>query len=639
MMVLKAENIHKAFGMKVLFEELELAISQGQKVGLIAKNGSGKTTLINILSGKDAPDKGEVTLAKDLRFGMLRQDVEVPMHLSVEQTLFEGEHPALQAMESYEAALQKVQDQPEDEAANQDLQKAMDLMDTHQAWDFEAQFKEILGKLRIYDLKQSIGNMSGGEQKRVMLARALIRQPEFLIMDEPTNHLDLDMIEWLENHLQKANLSLLLITHDRYFLDHVVDEIIELENRKLYRYTGKYSYYLEKKAERLANEKASAERAGKLMKSELAWMRTQPRARTTKSKARIERFGDIEQKAAAGPRDKKVKLDVKMQRLGSKIIEFHHVGKIFDNRHMLHDFSYKFQKGEKVGIIGKNGTGKSTFLNLLTGKLEPDTGKVVQGETVQFGFFEQTYPDFPEDKKVIDIVRDVAEVIPLSDGTSLSASQMLQRFLFEPGVQYDFAYKLSGGEKRRLHLLLVLMKNPNFLILDEPTNDLDIPTLNVLEDFLVDFKGCLVIVSHDRFFMDKMVDHLFVFNDVGDGKIKDYPGNYTQYKYYLKDQEKKVRADKKAQSKTKQAAKSEKPIAKQNNKALSYKERQRLKDLETEIPQCQKALEAIALKMNEAQNQSFEEVQKLSEAHQKLSSELEMKEMEWLELEEKKENS
>jgi ATP-binding cassette subfamily F protein uup len=520
---LSVENISKSYGERVLFDNVSFGINKDQKIAFIAKNGSGKTTIMNMINGLDEPDTGQVVIRKEITMAFLSQNNNLQDELTIEENIFASDNEILKVIERYEKALEN----PNDEEA---YQRAFDDMDRHNAWDFETQFKQILFKLKLEDLKMKVKNMSGGQKKRLSLAIILISNPDLLILDEPTNHLDLEMIEWLEDYFAKENITLFMVTHDRFFLERVCNEIIELDNGKIYQYRGNYSYYLAKKEERLASENASVDKAQNLFVKELAWMRRQPKARTTKSKSRQDDFYVIKEKAESRRKENVVELEINMERMGSKIIEMVKLNKNFPDRKILEDFSYSFQRGERIGIIGKNGTGKSTFLNILTQTLPPDSGKVIIGDTIKIGYYTQSGINPKPGQKVIDIIKEYGEYIPLTKGKIISASQLLERFLFDAKKQYDFVEKLSGGELKRLYLCTVLIQNPNFLILDEPTNDLDIVTLNVLESFLLDFPGCLLVVSHDRYFMDKIVDHLFVFR--GEGHIEDFPGNYSDFRAY-----------------------------------------------------------------------------------------------------------
>lgn len=518
---LSVQDLGKSYGIQTLFKGLNFGIDQGQKVALVARNGTGKTTILRALAGVESADTGLVVFRKGIRIAFLQQDSHFGSAKTVYQAIFESENPLLSAIQEYEEALLN----PENADA---FQKAFDKMDQLEAWDYEVKVKTILSKLKLDELTQEISVLSGGQKKRLSLAKILIEQPDFLILDEPTNHLDLAMIEWLQEFLTKENVTLFMVTHDRYFLDAICNEILELEEGDLYRYKGNYTYYLEKKQERQTVMQTNIDKAKNLYTKELEWMRRQPKARGTKSKARIESFYDVEKSAKKRIKNDKVQLEVQMTRLGSKILEFHKVSKSYGDLKILDQFTYTFKKRDRIGIVGKNGVGKTTVLNMLTGTETIDAGKIVTGDTVVIGYYTQSGMKMDEGKRVIEIVRDIAEYIPLAGGRKLTAAQMLERFLFTKDAQWKHVSVLSGGEKKRLYLLTILMKNPNFLILDEPTNDLDLITLKVLEDFLDEFEGCMITVSHDRYFMDRLVDHLFVFE--GEGQVKDFPGNYTDYR-------------------------------------------------------------------------------------------------------------
>ena len=507
----------------MLFEDISFGINQGQKIGFVAKNGTGKTAILNILAQVEAPDSGQVVFRKDLKVSYLPQEPQLQADLTVKETIYHTDSPTLKIIDEYHLALKT----PEDAEA---MQKAFDAMEAAQAWDFENRIETVLSKFQLHDLDQKVSNLSGGQKKRLALAHALINIPDLLILDEPTNHLDLQMIEWLEAFFTREKVSLFMVTHDRYFLDRVCNEIVELDNGQWYSYKGNYAYYLDKRQMRLEQFEVETDKAVQLYKKELDWMRRQPKARTTKSKSRIDDFHEIKARAHQRRKQHELQLELNMERLGTKIAEFHKVSKAFGDKLITDNFEYRFQRGERVGIIGNNGSGKSSFLNMLTGVSDPDAGKIVIGETVKFGYYSQAGIEVKPGQKVIDVIREYGDYIPLKKGRQLSAGQLLERFLFDRKKQYDYVEKLSGGERKRLYLCTVLIGNPNFLILDEPTNDLDIVTLNVLESFLLDYPGCLIVVSHDRYFMDKVVDHLLVFR--GDGVIEDFPGNYSDFRAY-----------------------------------------------------------------------------------------------------------
>ena len=618
---LTVENIAKSYGELTLFEGLSFSVHKDQKIAFVAKNGTGKTSILKMLAGFDVPDTGNIIYRKDIKVAFLPQEPILDPELTIEQTIFNADNPVLDIIKNYEKALQN----PEDEDV---YQKAFEQMDRHNAWDFETQYKQILFKLKLDNLDQKVSVLSGGQKKRLSLANALINKPDLLILDEPTNHLDLEMIEWLETFFAKENITLFMVTHDRFFLERVCNEIIELDHGELYSYKGNYSYYLEKKEERIAREQVETGKAKQLFKKELVWMRRQPKARTTKSKSRIDDFTEIKHKASQRRKDHVVELELNMERLGSKIVELVKLSKSFKDKVILDKFDYNFQRGERVGIIGKNGTGKSTFLNMLTQTTAPDSGKILIGETVKFGYYTQAGITPKPNQKVIDVVRDFGDYIPLKKGRQISAQQLLERFLFDRKKQYDFVEKLSGGERKRLYLCTILIQNPNFLILDEPTNDLDIVTLNVLEDFLLDFPGCLIVVSHDRYFMDKIVDHLLVFK--GEGEVENFPGNYTDYRIY--EDSKAPESDTEAEDK-----KEKKNWKKDSSKAaLSYNEQKEFNNLESKIKSLEfdkKEIEQKFLNPDLTQDQITE----LSAKIQKIMDSIEEKEMRWLELSEKME--
>lgn len=619
------ENLSKSYGEKELFSNITFGIDEGSKVALIARNGAGKSSLLNIIAGKDLPDEGAVTFRKNIRWSYLPQNPELNEDKTIFDILFHSDNEFMHAIRNYELSLRQLQhdDTPE---AHKFLETASLEMERVGGWDYENKIKEILFRFKITDLDQTVRELSGGQRKKISLAKALIEESDLLILDEPTNHLDIEMIEWLEEYLSRQSLSLLVVTHDRYFLDNACDEILELDNNQLYRYKGNYAYFIEKKAEREAMEATEVEKAQGLFRKELEWMRRMPQARTTKSKARIESFYDIQEKASKRIEKNTGPLEVKMNRIGGKVLEMNNVFKSFGEINLIEDFSYIFKKGERAGVIGRNGSGKTTFLNLITGHLNPDKGKVTTGQTIVFGYYSQEGFQPKEDKRVIDIAKDIAEQIPLGKGY-LSASAFLNHFNFPHTLQYNYFSSLSGGEKRRLFLLMQLLKNPNFLILDEPTNDLDIYTLNLLEDFLLKFEGCLLIVSHDRYFMDKLVDHVFVFE--GNGKIKDYYGNYTVY-YRLK-----LAEEAKALSKNQEQKPRKPKEAKPDDKVRkpSYKERKEYEELEQSIQFIEEQKERIMERMNSGIC-SPDELAKLANDYSLMEAQLETKINRWIELSE-----
>ncbi len=616
---LSVENISKSYGEVELFRNISFGINKDQKIAFIAKNGTGKTSILNIIAGLDTPDTGQVISRKEIKIAYLSQKDALNHNLTIEETIFESDNETLKIIQQYEQALQN----PNNEKA---YQKAFELMEQHNAWDFETQYKQILFKLKLENLNQKVSSLSGGQLKRLNLAVILIHKPDLLILDEPTNHLDLEMIEWLESYFKKEKITLFMVTHDRYFLERVCDEIIELDQGQLYTYKGNYSYFLQKKEERIAQEQSSLEKAKNLFKKELDWMRRQPKARTTKSKSRIDDFFKIKELAHKRRDNHKVQLEINMERMGSKILELHSISKSYGDIKILDNFEYVFKRGERIGIIGKNGSGKSSFLNIITQKEPVDKGKVIVGETIKFGYYTQDGINPKPGQKVIEVIKEFGEYIPLTKGRKISAGQLLERFLFSRKRQYDFVEKLSGGEQKRLYLCIVLIQNPNFLILDEPTNDLDIITLNVLENFLLDFPGCLLVVSHDRYFMDKIVDHLFVFR--GDGVIEDFPGNYTDFRYYEDSKPKETSNNiKKTTTKVKPSTKAK----------LSYNEKKEFSTIEHDIEVLEKEkLEIEALFTNETL--SAEEINDLSSKLQKVIKELEEKEERWFELSSKLED-
>ncbi len=622
---LLVEQLSKSYGEKELFSDITFGIDQGSKVALIARNGAGKSSLLNIISGKDLPDSGSVTFRKDIRWSYLSQNPEMNDNETVFDILFNAENDFMRAIRNYEYALNLLRHEDTAEA-HRLLETATTAMEQMGAWDYDVRIKEILGRFKITDLDQKAGSLSGGQRKKVSLAKALLEETDLLILDEPTNHLDIEMIEWLEEYLSRQNLSLLVVTHDRYFLDNVCNEILELDNNRLYKYKGNYGYFLEKKAEREAIEQVETEKARGLFRKELEWMRRMPQARTTKSKARIDAFYDIQEKASKRSEKDTGPLEVKMTRIGGKILELNNIHKAFGENRLIEDFSYTFKKGDKVGIIGKNGTGKSTLLNMITGSLNPDMGKITTGQTIVYGYYSQEGFQPKEDKRVIDIAKDIAEEMPMGKGR-ITASAFLAHFNFPHTLQYNYFSSLSGGEKRRLFLLMQLLKNPNFLILDEPTNDLDIHTLNLLEDFLMNFEGCLLIVSHDRYFMDKIVDHVFVFE--GSGKVKDYYGNYTAY-YRLRMEEETAAL----RLKSPPAPKPTKETTLQTGpRKPTFKEKSEFEGLGKEIELLESTKAGILEKMNSG-NCTPEELEALSRSYQETENSLEDKSNRWLELSE-----
>lgn len=617
MQYLLLEHINKSFGEKLLFDDIDLSISKGDKIALIAKNGSGKTTLLKVIAGQEAVEgeKAVIQTAKDIEIAYLEQAPYFHPDATVLDAVLESDHPSIKAIRDYEEAMQS--------GDNSALEAAIVKIEDLKAWSIEHRMREVLSKLNIIDLKQKVGQLSGGQKKRIALAKIILRDPDFLILDEPTNHLDIDMIEWLENYLQTSRLTLFMVTHDRYFLERVCNQIVELDRGKIYSYRGNYSDYLEKKELRTQNEATVLDKDQKLFKKELQWIRRQPKARGTKAKSRVDDFQDIKQRAHVKLDNDEMSIQIKSARMGSKILEAHSLSKSFGDKKILDSFIYKFKKGERVGIVGPNGAGKSTFLKLLTGEISPDGGKVVVGDTVVFGYYTQDGINLKEDRRVIDAVRDIAEYIPLEKGQKLTAESLLEKFLFPRSQQRVYVSQLSGGERRRLYLLTILMSNPNFLILDEPTNDLDVITLNVLENFLMDFPGCLIIVSHDRYFTDKLVDHLFILD--GEGGVKDYNGNYSKYR------DEKLIEVREQQRIEREERKIEEAKANAINKAQnqpSYEQKKALKRLE-------KAIEKLEAKKEEI-TQCFaqpditpDKIESLSKELAEVKSDLESKEEEW----------
>ncbi|WP_207435073.1 ABC-F family ATP-binding cassette domain-containing protein [Sabulibacter ruber] len=628
---LSADSISKSFGDRWLFQNLTFGINRGQRVALIGANGAGKTTLLQVLAGSIPPDNGTVSLRRGIRVGYLWQQPEFPAGATVQEAIFSGQTEVLDAIREYEACV------ADPNTSDARMQQVMERMETLHAWEYEVRTKQILGRLDIQNLDVKVEHLSGGQKKRVAMARVLIEEPDLLILDEPTNHLDLETIEWFESLLTTEQTTLLMVTHDRYFLDQVANEISELDRGQIYTYKGNYSYYVEKKAEREEAMVAETEKARNLMRKELEWMRRQPKARGTKSKSRIDAFYDLKDKATQKDTRTQLELSVKSTRQGNQILEIDHLSKRFGDKVVLNDFSYVFRKKDRVGIVGPNGAGKTTFLNMLTGKLAPDSGQIIPGQTTVFGYYTQSELTFNDDQRVIDVVKEVAEVVETGDGEVITASQFLQHFQFPPAQQYTFVSKLSGGEKRRLQLLRVLIKNPNFLILDEPTNDLDIPTLNILEDFLLNFGGSLLIVSHDRYFMDRLVDHLFVFE--GEGNLRDFPGNYTDYREWAKEQES-LKAEEEAKGSVKQATVATAPAPTPataataeagNKRKASFKEKQEYERLEKEIEDLEAEKEILVTEMNGG-TANHVRLAELAQRIQEINDAVETKTERWLEL-------
>ncbi|HEY1163815.1 MAG TPA: ABC-F family ATP-binding cassette domain-containing protein [Chitinophaga sp.] len=622
------EGLTKSYGEKPLFRDISFHIEEGDKIALVALNGTGKSTLLRILCGKEMPDEGKVWVHKEVTVVMLEQQSAFNLNKSILANIFAQDHPVLNAIKEYERLTDE-----DSEPDTAQLAAAIAKMDELGAWHFDAKVKQILGKLNIHHLDQDMGTLSGGQLKRVALAKVLIdigfeHKHTLLIMDEPTNHLDVSMIEWLESFLNQENVTLLLVTHDRYFLDSVCNEIIELDQQQLFIYKGDYENYLEKKAAREESEKASVEKARNQYRKELEWMRKQPKARTTKAKSRIDAFYDVKEKASVRIERQQLELNVKMTRLGGKIIELKKVYKAYGNLTILKGFDYTFKKGERIGVVGKNGVGKSTFLNILLGQEQPDSGKINIGDTVVFGNYNQTGLVLKEDMRIIEFVKNIAEYFPLADGTKVSAAQFLQLFLFPPEKQYTYVSKLSGGERRRLHLLSILFRNPNFLVLDEPTNDLDLPTLSILEDFLQEYQGCIIIVSHDRYFMDKLVDHLFVFE--GNGVVRDFPGNYTQYREWEKEEKSN---SKELPAAANNASAAPAPAEANKPRKLSYKEKRELEQLEQEIAKLEAEKQSIDQQLSSG-SLPYEQLEPLTRRVGEVIQLLDEKGMRWLELSE-----
>ena len=614
--ILSIEGISKSYGDKELFSDLTLGIAQGDKVALIARNGSGKSTLLRIISQKETADEGRVVLRNGIRVGMLDQDNKFDDNLTVHEAMMNTDLPALNAIRDYESAI-KNDDQDK-------LQKAISLMDSLDAWDIESQIHEMVGRLKLEDPDKIVNELSGGQKKRLALAQLLISQPDLMILDEPTNHLDLEMIEWLEGYLDKKNNTLIMVTHDRYFLEVICNEIIELDNKTIYSYDGNYSYYLEKKAERQEVDKITKEKKVSFLRKEVEWIRRQPKARGTKSKSRTDKFYDIKAGINNNKDAEMDSLNIKIPRLGTKILEFHKVGKSFDDNLLFENFSYTYQRGEKIGLVGPNGSGKTTLVKLIMDQLEADKGKVVIGETIKIGHFSQDGLNVRDDKRVIEVIKDIAEYIQLEKGHKLTAAQLLERFMFDRKVQWQYVSTLSGGEKKRLYLLSILMKNPNFLILDEPTNDLDIYTLTVLENYLADFPGGVLVISHDRYFMDKIIDHLFVFN--GKGNIRDFPGNYTQFRQNELQNKSVVKKPEKQKVVVK-------PSITTSNK-ITYAERLELEKLEVELEKLETKKDEFTESLNLA-GDNHEELMKLGKYLEETIQSIDKKTDRWIELSEK----
>ncbi len=617
--LLQIDSLTKSFGDLLLFRDISFGIAEGDKIGLIAKNGTGKTTLLNIISGKEPYDSGRVVFRNDIRFAYLSQMSQFDPQLTVLEACFAVDNDVVKTIARYEEIISS--------SSHEGLDEIMAKMDLLNAWDYEQRIRQILSQLKIVRLNQKIGELSGGQLKRIALANTLIAEPELVILDEPTNHLDLEMVEWLEGYLSRSNISLLMVTHDRYFLDRVCSQIIEIDEKQIYQYKGNYAYYLEKRDERIAAQNAETESAKNIYRKELEWMRRQPQARATKAKSRIDAFYELEERAKKRREDNQIRLAAKGAYIGKKIFEAQNISKNFGDIKITDNFNYTFSRYEKMGIVGNNGTGKSTFVKMLLGLKSPDSGKFDIGETVNFGYYSQDGLQFDEQTKVIDVVQDIAEVIDLGNGVRLTASQFLQHFLFSPSKQHDFVYKLSGGEQRRLYLCTVLIKNPNFLILDEPTNDLDIVTLNILEEYLKDFKGCLIVISHDRYFMDKVVDNLLVFH--GNGEIQNFPGNYTQYRDWKTLDDKKTSEELKA---TKQPGQHTKPKNTEKTK-LTFKEKQEFEKLEIEISQLESEKEDLTSLLSSGSLNTDELIEK-SNRISKVIELIDEKTLRWLELSE-----
>ena len=621
MNLISVESLAKDYGERVLFEDLSFGLSRGNKMALVANNGTGKSSLLKIIAGKDVSSAGEVTQRKGIEIGYLSQNSDFDESLTIQQLVESAQSRVSKIILDYEKVVEK-QTNDFSEINQNKVEELTLLMDQYSAWDYERRIKQILSKFKITDLSQKVGKLSGGQKKRLSLSLLLIDEADVLLLDEPTNHLDVEMIEWLEKYLSQQKTTLLMVTHDRYFLENVCNHILELENGQLYHHKGNYSYFLEKREERESNFDVEIQKAGKLMKKELEWVRRSPKARTTKSKSRLQSFEKIKEKANSGRKKSELKLEVKMSRVGGKILELKNIRKSYGNLCILDGFDYTFKKGERIGILGSNGVGKSTFLNILTGKEQADSGKVNIGETIVYGYFSQGGIEIKEDKRVIEVLKDIADVIILANGSKISASQMLEHFMFTPDMQYTYVSKLSGGEKRRLYLLTVLMKNPNFLILDEPTNDMDLLTLTKLEEFLMEFKGCLIIVSHDRYFMDKLTDHMFVFK--GGGVIDDFYGNYSDFREKQKEEEKEFKSVKKEKSS---------PVKNEEKRKVSYKEKYEYEQLEKEITTLEKEKEELEESLL-SPTISVEDIIENSKRLSEVTNQIDEKSFRWMELDE-----
>ena len=621
MNLISVESLAKDYGERVLFEDLSFGLSRGNKMALVANNGTGKSSLLKIIAGKDVSSAGEVTQRKGIEIGYLSQNSDFDKSLTIQQLVESAQSRVSKIIADYEKAVEK-QTNDFSEVNQNKVEELTLLMDQYSAWDYERRIKQILSKFKITDLSQKVGKLSGGQKKRLSLSLLLIDEADVLLLDEPTNHLDVEMIEWLEKYLSQQKITLLMVTHDRYFLENVCNHILELENGQLYHHKGNYSYFLEKREERESNFDVEIQKAGKLMKKELEWVRRSPKARTTKSKSRLQSFEKIKEKANSGRKKSELRLEVKMSRVGGKILELKNIRKSYGDLCILDGFDYTFKKGERIGILGSNGVGKSTFLNILTGKEQADSGKVNVGETIVYGYFSQGGIEIKEDKRVIEVLKDIADVIILANGSKISASQMLEHFMFTPDMQYTYVSKLSGGEKRRLYLLTVLMKNPNFLILDEPTNDMDLLTLTKLEEFLMEFKGCLIIVSHDRYFMDKLTDHMFVFK--GGGVIDDFYGNYSDFREKQKEEEKELKSVKKEKSS---------PVKNEDKRKVSYKEKYEYEQLEKEIATLEKEKEELEESLL-SPTISVEDIIENSKQLSEVTNQIDEKSFRWMELDE-----